>query len=364
MAPAWTLLELIAHGADDAEAIAAPERAPLTYGGLRRHVGDTVAALNRLGLGRADRVAMVLPNGPEMATAVIAVAAGATAAPLNPDYLGPEFAFYLADLDARALIVEAGSDSAAIDVARTQGIPVIELRPRPSGPAGLFDLHGEAAAGIAEGGLAGPDEVALALHTSGTTSRPKLVPLRHRHICASARNIGTALALTERDRCLNIMPLFHIHGLMAPLVASIGAGASVFCTPGFNAFHFLTWLGQAGATWYSGVPTMHQAILARAVRSPHRTKGAGLRFVRSASASLPPKVMRNLEQAFDCPVIESYAMTEAAHQVTSNPLPPGERRSGTVGIAAGPEIAVVGEDGRRLAPGTPGEVMVRGESLV
>jgi acyl-CoA synthetase (AMP-forming)/AMP-acid ligase II len=221
MAQAQTLLELIAQGADDAEAIAAPERAPLTYGGLRRHVGDTVAALNRLGLGRADRVAMVLPNGPEMATAAIAVAAGATAAPLNPTYLGQEFAFYLADLDARALIVEAGSNSPAVEVARTQGIPVIELRPRPSGPAGLFDLCGEAAAGIAEGGFAGADEVALALHTSGTTSRPKMVPLKHRNLCTSAGNIRKALTLSETDRCLNIMPLFHIHGIMAPLVASL-----------------------------------------------------------------------------------------------------------------------------------------------
>ncbi len=364
MAPAQTLLELIAQGADDAEAIAAPERVPLTYGRLRRHLADTVAALNHLGLGRADRVAMVLPNGPEMAAAAIAVAAGATAAPLNPTYLAQEFAFYLADLDARALIVETGSDSPAIEVARTLGIPVIELRPRPSGPAGLFDLFGEAAGRIAEGGFGGADEVALALHTSGTTSRPKIVPLRHRNLCTSAGNIRKALALSATDRCLNIMPLFHIHGIMAPLVASLSAGASVFCPPGFNAFHFLAWLEEARATWYSGVPTMHQAILARAGRSPDRTKRAGLRFIRSASASLAPKVMRTLEAAFDCPVIESYAMTEAAHQVTSNPLPPGERKAGTVGIAAGPEVAVVDEDGRWLAPGIPGEVVVRGANVV
>ncbi len=363
-AEAQTVFELISHGADDAEAIAAPGRRPLTFSGLRQHVADLIEALNRLGLGRPDRVAIVLSNGPEMATAFVAVAAGATAATLNPAYRSQEFEFYLTDLDARALIVEAGSDSPAIGVARARAIPVIRLKPRISEAAGLFDLEGETTGRPTEGGLARPEDVALVLHTSGTTSRPKMVPLSQRNLCASARNIRETLGLTAADRCLNIMPLFHIHGLMASVLASLSAGASVFCTPGFNAFHFLASLEEGRPTWYTAVPTMHQAILVRAERNPESARRSGLRFIRSSSASLPPKVMLGLEELFGVPVIESYGMTEAAHQITSNPLPPRQRKPGTVGIAAGPEFVVMDEAGRRVPPGMPGEVMIRGDNVI
>jgi acyl-CoA synthetase (AMP-forming)/AMP-acid ligase II len=213
-------------------------------------------------------------------------------------------------------------------------------------------------------GFAEIDDVALYLYTSGTTSRPRLVPLSHRNIAASARNIGEALGLVPKDRCLNIMPLFHIHGLIAAVLSSVASGGSVFCTPGFDALRFYRWLEEAKPTWYTAVPTMHQAILARASRNPEVVAASKLRFVRSSSASLPPQVMLELEETFSSPVIESYGMTEAAHQVASNPLPPAARKPGSVGIAAGPEIAIMAADGRLLGADQEGEIVIRGENVI
>jgi acyl-CoA synthetase (AMP-forming)/AMP-acid ligase II len=321
-----------------------------------------VEALNARGIGRNDRVAIVLPNGPEMATAFVAIACAATTAPLNPAYREEEFEFYLSDLRARALVVEQGSDSPAVSAALSLGIPVLEIV--PGDVAGTFSFAGAPEAGSgADGGLAQADDVALVLHTSGTTSRPKIVPLTHRNLCASARNIRTTLALTPEDRCLNVMPLFHIHGLMAAIMASLSAGASVVCTPGFNALKFFGWLQDARPSWYTAVPTMHQAILARAPRSREIVNGAELRFIRSSSSSLPPQVMAALEETFDAPVIEAYAMTEASHQMSSNPLPPRPRKPGTVGVAAGPEVGIMDEAGNLLAGGAVGEIVIRGDNV-
>ena len=358
-----TISELLARGADDAVAIAAPERAPLSFAGLRAHAAATVAALNAAGIGRGDRVAIVLPNGPEMASAFVAIGTGATTAPLNPAYRADEFEFYLSDLKAKALVVEAGADSPALGVAAKLGVPVLRLVPRRDGPAGLFGFEGAGAGKAVQGGVAEADDVALVLHTSGTTSRPKIVPLSQRNVTASARNIAATLSLSAADRCLNIMPLFHIHGLIAAVLSSLYAGGTVSCTPGFNALKFFQWLDEVKPSWYTAVPTMHQAILSRAERNPDSVARATLRFIRSSSASLPPQVMAELEKVFGAPVIESYGMTEAAHQMASNPLPPRARKPGSVGVAAGPEVAIMSEDGRILARGETGEVVIRGENV-
>jgi acyl-CoA synthetase (AMP-forming)/AMP-acid ligase II len=363
MAAAETLWAALARHPDGSLALAALERPPLGFGGLRRLIGETVGTLNGLGIGRGGRVAIVLPNGPEMAAAFLAIGAGAATAPLNPAYREDEFDFYLSDLEPRALVLAAGMESPARAVANRRGIPIIELVPRLDQPAGSFKLRAAGAAGPASGGMAEPDDVALLLHTSGTTSRPKLVPLSQRNIMASARHIGATLALTAADRCLNIMPLFHIHGLIGAVLSSLAAGGSVFCAPGFNALKVFGWLDEAAPSWYSAVPTMHQAILARAERNREVIARRKLRFVRSSSASLPPPVMAELEQTFGCPVIESYGMTEASHQMTSNPLPPRPRKPGTVGLAAGPEVAVLDEAGRLAPAGATGEVVIRGPNV-
>lgn len=361
-----TILNLIKNGADDAVALAAPDRSPMTYRVLRELAEQTVSDMNARGIGRNDRVAIVLPNGPEMAAAFIAVGAGATTAPLNPAYRGEEFRFYLEDLGAKALFVEAGSESPAITVARDLGVAVYELTVPDGAPAGSFEIAGDPPAGGETAivtGAAEADDVALVLHTSGTTSRPKIVPLSQTNICASARHIGQTLSLSGDDRCVNIMPLFHIHGLIAAVLSSMAAGGSTYCTPGFDALRVFRWFEDAAPSWYTAVPTMHQAILSRAGRNQEIVDAMKLRFIRSSSSSLPPQVMAALEETFDAPVIESYGMTEAAHQMASNLLPPGARKPGSVGVAAGPEVEIMDLDGKILERGAVGEIVIRGPNV-
>jgi acyl-CoA synthetase (AMP-forming)/AMP-acid ligase II len=361
-----TIYEIVATGTDSAPAIGAPGRADMTYGQLKSQLEQTGAQLNGLGIGRNDRVAIVLPNGPEMATAFIAIGASATTAPLNPGYREEEFDFYLSDLNAKALLVEQGSESPARAVASQRGIPVLEIAFADSDPAGSFTIieDGYEKSTPAEGGFAKPEDCALVLHTSGTTSRPKIVPLSQINVCASANNIRETLRLTPQDRCLNIMPLFHIHGLIAATLSSISAGAAISCSPGFNALSFFSWMEEVTPSWYTAVPTMHQAILTRAARNKEIIDKVPLRFVRSSSSSLPPQVMQELEDVFDCPVIEAYGMTEASHQMASNPLPDAPRKPGSVGIAAGPEVAIMAQDsGEILKAGDTGEIVIRGDNV-
>jgi acyl-CoA synthetase (AMP-forming)/AMP-acid ligase II len=348
------------HG--DAVAISAPGAKPLTYDGLRALVAKTIAALNGFGVGRGDRVAIVLPNGPEMATAFIAIASGAVSAPLNPGYRADEFEFYMSDLGAKALVVEAGSASPAVDAAKKLGIAVLTLTPDANAGAGSFTLSGGQQGSAARPGFASPEDIALILHTSGTTSRPKIVPLSQHNVATSADNIARTLEFSEADRGLNIMPLFHIHGLIAGLLAPLSRGGSVYCTPGFNALKFFGAMEAARPNWYTAVPTMHQAILTRAAHHKDVIGRHPLRFIRSSSSSLPPQVIAELEATFHAPVIEAYGMTEASHQMASNPLH-GVRKPGSVGLAAGPEVAIMDEAGNLLPANEIGEIVIRGDNV-
>ena len=372
---AQTIAELLEHGADDAPALSAPGGVPLSYRALRSLVSDTVRALGEKGIGAGDRVAIVLDNGPEMAAAFLSISAGATAAPLNPAYRAEELEFYLTDLRAKLMVVRQGKDSPAVEVARRLGIPVARLVPHPERGAGSFSIElahdmlatraaNDTAPRSTTARAATPDDIALVLHTSGTTSRPKIVPLAQKNVCASARNVRESLALTASDRGLVIMPLFHIHGLIAALLAPLSAGGEVCCTTGFNALKFFSWLDEVKPTWYSGVPTMHQAILARAPNNTSVIRNHRLRFIRSSSSSMPMKVIAELEALFGVPVIEAYGMTEAAHQMASNALPPRTRKPGTVGPAAGPEIRVVDTEGRTVPAGATGEIVIRGPNVM
>jgi oxalate---CoA ligase len=357
-----TVQGLLASGRDDAIAIAAQGAPPLTYAAFRALVARTIASLNGLGVGRNDRVAIVLPNGPEMATAFVAVASAATSAPLNPAYRADEFEFYMSDLNAKALVVEAGSVSPAIGAARKLGVAIVTLTPDAASGAGAFSLSGEPQGAAARPGPAEPDDVALILHTSGTTSRPKIVPLTQANVARSANNIAATVEFTSADRGLNVMPLFHIHGLIAGVLAPLSRGGGVFCTPGFNALKFFAAMEEARPTWYTAVPTMHQAILTRAGQNKETIARHPLRFIRSSSSSMPPQVIVELEATFHAPVIEAYGMTEAAHQMASNPLR-GARKPGSVGLAAGPEIAIMDEAGKLLGAGETGEIVIRGENV-
>lgn len=354
-----TMHHILAVGEADKIALTAPNRPDTSYQALRAHCQKIGRQLASRGLTHKDRVAIVLPNGPEMATAFVAVSSYMSAAPLNPAYKQSEYQFYLDDLKPKLVIVAQDSDNPVRHAAAELGIEVVEAVVGENDPAGVFHLCDD------ERDIepAGAADEALVLHTSGTTSRPKVVPLLHRNIYASAQNISNALELGDTDHCLNIMPLFHIHGLIAVLTASLFKGASVCCSSGFNAIGFLELAGTQNISWYSGVPTMHQTILLRAKRQPEIAKNLKLRFIRSSSASLPPAVFDELVEVFGCPVIEAYGMTEAAHQMTSNPLGNGKQKAGHVGIVTSPEVCIMDQEGRILPQGAEGEVCIKGDNV-
>ena len=357
------LLEHQAKNIPDAPAILAPGRAPLTYGRLYQHVHQMCGALQAMGIGRQDRIVVVLPNGPEMALTVLTVATCAVCAPLNHAYESAEFDRYFADLRPRALITQAGIDSPARQAALAHGVRIIELSTQSDAEAGIFTLTGDQA-NTAPKTSASPDDVALLLLTSGTTARPRIVPQTHANICASAYCSVAAFGLTQADRCLNVLPLFHGHGLHNTLIASLAAGASVVCTAGCHVNRFFGWLTEFRPTWYSAVPTMHQAILAYTLYAGEQPARFRLRFVRSASAPLPLRILAELEQTFEAPVIEAYGMTEVTSSpIACNPLPPRQRKPGSVGLPVGLDVAIMDEDGAMLSVGQAGQVVVRGASV-
>ncbi len=355
-----TIRDLLAVGDSRAIALVAPGRKPLTFGDLRATVDRLSGQLCALDIERGDRVAIVMPNGPDMAIAFLAVASCAAAAPLNPKYRSDELQYYMTDLGVKALITRDG-DATEAGSAAAAGT----LRLSVDGEGGDLGLRvrGEPVADHApEPARAG--DLALLLHTSGTTSRPKIVPLTHHNLCTSAQHITACLSLTEADRCLTVMPLFHIHGLVAALLAPLAAGGSLACTPSFDAFRFFDWLDELTPTWYTAVPTMHQLIVSRAERHASVIDRARLRFVRSSSASLPPVVLEDTQRVFGVPVIEAYGMTEASHQMASNPLPPAVAKPGSVGRATGIEMSIMDKEGHHLPQGERGEVVIRGPTVI
>ncbi|XHS76310.1 AMP-binding protein [Burkholderiaceae bacterium UC74_6] len=356
------LLERQAVRLRDAPALLAPGRAGLGYAGLWEQVREIAATLHGLGLTSQDRVAVVLPNGPEMASAFLGVAAYAACAPLNPAYTAEEFRFYLNDLGAKAVLLRPSDAGAALAAATELGLRVLEVAEDASQPAGRFSLRPQAAAGAPV--FAQSQDVALVLHTSGTTARPKIVPLTQANLLASASNVAQHLALTPADSCLNVMPLFHIHGLVAALLASLRAGSSMVCTPGFQPAAFFDWVAAFSPSWYTAVPTMHQALLAQGTRYRQLAPAHRFRCVRSSSAALPPSAFAALQSLFDAPVIEAYGMTEATHQMACNPLAPGRQKPGSVGLPTGVDIALMDEAGQLLAHDAgPAEIVIRGPSV-
>jgi len=358
-----TLDSLFSTGLSTHPALIVPEGGPsLTYGDLRARIESLAETLQSLGIGRGDRVAMALPNGVEVITAFFAVTAtAATAAPLNPAYTTEEFRFYLEDIDAKALIVPPGSGDQA-RAAAPPGAMILEASLSSGGhmqfttarPASFTKKHDTATA----------DDVALFLHTSGTTSRPKGVPLTHANLLASAGNVAATYALTPGDVSLCVMPLFHVHGLVASTLATLRTGGTIVVPPRFSASAFWPAVKAYRATWYTAVPTIHQVLLTRADEDQAPAPGtSGLRFIRSCSSSLAPATMAGLEARFGCPVLEAYGMTEASHQMASNPLPPGERRPGSVGQGTGVQIGIMDESGNLRPPDTQGEVVIQGPNV-
>ncbi len=354
-----TLLDLFGAVPADRIAVVAPEQnLRISYGALRSQVESLASALAAAGIGRGDRVAMALPNGLPAIVSFLAASLAGTAAPLNPGYKEDEFRFFLEDTSARLLLLPL---EGAAEARRAAGdrVRVLGVELDAAGTVRIPELPGGRP-------LAAPavDDVALILHTSGSTGRPKRVPLSHANLSISARNVARSYALTAEDVSLCVMPLFHVHGLVASTLATLAAGGTVVVPEKFNPLSFWRVARDHGATWYSAVPTLHQLLLARATPGSARPPGAEkLRFIRSCSAALAPQVMHDLEAAFGAPVLEAYGMTEAAHQMASNPLPPARRRPGSVGPGTDVRNSIMDEGGRHLAAGERGEVVIQGPNV-
>jgi acyl-CoA synthetase (AMP-forming)/AMP-acid ligase II len=354
-----TLDDVLQRGDPNAIAVVVPGGARLTYAKLREEVEASADALARAGVRRGDRVALVLPNGLESIVLFLAAASAGSAAPLNPAYKESEFRFYLEDTAARAVVVPRGGAEAARK-ALPENVALIEASVDESGRVALTSSGGRSPRSH---DAPGPDEEALVLHTSGTTSRPKLVPLRQRNLAFSAENIARTYKLMPIDIAMCVMPLFHIHGLMASTMATFSSGGTVVVPPAFDAMTFWAVVAEHRATWYSAVPTMHQMLLLRN-RGERPDGSEHLRFIRSSSSALSAETMHELESRFGAPVLEAYGMTEASHQMASNPLPPGDRRPGSVGRATGVRIGLMDEAGSLLASGAQGEVVIQGPSVI
>jgi acyl-CoA synthetase (AMP-forming)/AMP-acid ligase II len=358
------LEELLAHHgrtAPDRDAILAPGCAPMTYAVLWDCAKDTVRALRSVGVGRSDRVAVVLPDGPEAAAAIVSVATGAVCAPLNPGFTADEWQRYFDELRITALVTRPDIDSAGRAVALARGIPILDLSTPPGAAPGLFGMTVPATRRSSADGFASATDDALILLTSGTTSRPKTIPLTHAGVCLSAYNVGAAIALEPQDRLLSVLPFFHGHGLISGVIAALAAGSSVICTRGFDAAAFFGWLTEFRPTWYTAVPAIHRAVLSEAERHKASARQTSLRLIRSASSTLPAKLLSGLETLFGVPVIDTFGMTEAATQIAANPLE--RRKLGSVGRSAGAEIRIQDPDGRELSSGERGEIALRGPTI-
>jgi len=342
-------------------AILALGGATLTYGAFWARMNEIVRQLRSFGIGRGDRVAVVLPGGPDAAMTTIAVAAGAVCVPLHPGFAAAEWRRYFEDLRVAGLLTCPDADSLSRSVAYGLGIPVIDLSPHPNEGPGAFDLVCSTTRPAVAGELASGSDDAFILLTSGTTARPKLVPLTHASVCRSAYNVGATVALQAQDRLMSVLPLFHAHGLISGLLAALAAGSSVVCPPKFDAAAFFGWLRTCQPTWYTAVPPIHRALISAARRRKRGLRQSSLRLIRSASSSLPIDVLRELEGLFGVPVIETYGMTEASTQIAANPLE--RRKPGSVGKPAGSEIAVIDSEGRPLPAGEQGEVTLRGPTV-
>ena len=361
-----TLLQLLEEREPNDSAILVPKGPTISYECLRSQVRSLADHLNRLGVGRGHKVAIALPNGLESIVSILAVtASGATAAPLNPAYTGDEFRFNLDDTGARALITPSDGGDEALRAAPPSTIK-IGASADSTGRVSFSTL--DAQRHPSSSGLPDPDDVALTLHTSGTTSRPKRVPLTHGNLVVSARNVVETYRLTSDDVSLCVMPLFHIHGLVASTLATLLSGGTVVLPTKFSPLNFWPMVRECGVAWFSAVPAMHQILVNRA-RGKKGSGSAldgyqGLRFIRSCSAALPAATLTEMEELFGAPVLEADGMTEAAHQMTSNPLPcDGKRVPGSVGRGAGVSIAIMDKEGRILPSGERGEVVIKGPNV-
>ena len=353
-----TIKELIFDGNQDPDhpAIEIPGYQPLTYRDLRNQVLLVIKTLTAMGFGRNDRIAVIMPAGPETAVLGIAVMTGFTHTPLNPQFKEHEFLDILSRLKVKAVIVQKNHETAARAAALSQGIPLIEITPSPD-KAGIFTIDRDHTGRRQRNGVCRPEDTAIIMQTSGTTSLPKIVPLRQKQVCKAILVLASRSNHTDRDKSLHIVPHFHLLGVIGTLLAPLSCGGTVICTRDFIAPDFLSLLKNSRPTFYCAGPAHHQAILHELKKvPPQELKNHSLRYIRSVSAPLPASVRQELETLLGIPVIESYAMTESPNITFNNPM-----KEGSVGFPIIESLAIMDDDGTRLGTFEQGEVAVQGE---
>jgi acyl-CoA synthetase (AMP-forming)/AMP-acid ligase II len=349
---------------EDGVAVIIPKNGPqFTYSQLQAVVDDFQRQIAAIGVDKGDAVSMALPNGLEFTVAFLgSCAQRGIAAPLNPAYKKAEYEFYIDDLKSKLVLVPRGfvaRDDAAVQAAAKYGVAVAEVY--WDGKHVQVDLKVQGKGTLSKAPINKPhgEDIGLVVHTSGTTGRPKAVPLLQRNLTRTMTNIVNTYKLTPKDRTLLVMPLFHVHGLLCGLLATFLAGASAIIPDKFSAGTFWRDFVQHKANWYTAVPTMHQILLRTALPKDVPQ----IRFIRSCSSALAPSTLHELEKTFKAPVLEAYAMSEAAHQMTSNPLPPLARKPGSVGIGQGVEVAILDLEGNVLPVGKEGEISIKGANV-
>ncbi|KAK4049654.1 hypothetical protein OIV83_003929 [Microbotryomycetes sp. JL201] len=345
-------------------ASATPQNVTVSYDHLRQLVDGVRQQLDAWdgNLAHGDVVSLSLINNLEFAAAFLGIGAHrCVAAPLNPGYKPQEVSFYLTDTKCKLLLVPQGALSSkpthpAVQAARELNVAVAEIAFDGSRIELSFETGTKGRGGRIQGsGQPRESDVALVLHTSGTTGRPKAVPLTHLNLATTMQNIINTYNLSPRDRTYLVMPLFH--GLLAGFLAPLLSGGSIVVPPKFSAGVFWDEFTATKANWYTAVPTIHQILL----RTPTPKSLPQIRFIRSCSSALAPATFTQLESAFNAPVLEAYAMTEAAHQMTSNPLPPAKRKPGTVGLGQGVSIRILAFD--KDEDVEEGEVSIKGANV-
>jgi len=329
----------------------------LTYGQLIEAVIQTAESLQPAiaDWPRERPVALSFSNCPEFVVTFLALAwSGIPAMPLNPALTADLAAEPLSDEQPGALITAPGPGALREAAARV-GIPCWTMQPD-------FRIDGIAEGGKTQSRVPGPDSIALLLQTSGTTGKPKWVPLTHANLLASICNITATYRLSPDDSTLLVMPLFHVHGLVAALLATLYSGGRVILAPRFSARHFVEWTLAENPSWYTAVPSIHHILLGHS--EMQNIPEGQFRFIRSCSSFLAPETLARVEALLGAPLLEAYGMTEAAHQIASNPLPPAVRVAGSVGQATGVEVVILGPDGSILANNEKGEVAIRGDNVM
>ena len=353
------LPEILKSGDESAKAVSIPEKYNITYSELKSLVSEISTKLNEFGTINEKPIVIVLKNNAEFIISFLGVTStNAIAAPLNPEFTEEELRFYLDDIQPSLVITNNGHK--VVKEAELKNIPTCLVS--YDGSRVDLEFNGEII-GITDSNKPDGENSCLFLHTSGTTSRPKGVPLKHKNLLRSLDNIVNTYELSEKDTAMVVMPLFHVHGLIGVALSTLASGGEIIIPEKFSASSFWKIQKEYNATWYSAVPTIHQILLLRA--DDDNAPKKSFRLIRSCSAALAPSVLEELEQRFGAPVLEAYGMTEASHQMSSNPLPPSKRKAGSVGVPTGVDISIMSMEkiGEMLPIEGIGEVVIKGENV-